>query len=121
MDRQCLLGVIWFISVNATLRNAVFFCIYISILVDFSSFHPRDSSVAVMKSELSRRLGRLKPPEVPISLDHCASHWDEVRVVLDMLDVIIATTKDVIQEASFFHTDANIYEETYLDKCSHFI
>jgi hypothetical protein len=56
-----------------------------------------------MQSEMSRRPGRLKPPEVPTSLDPSASHWDEVRVVLDMLDDIIATTKDVVrEEARFF-------------------
>ena len=97
------------------LCNAMFF-VCISILVNFSRFHPRDSSAAVMQSELSRRPGRLKPPEVPISIDHSASHRDEVRVVLDMLDVITATTKDVIREARFFHTDANICQETYRDQ-----
>jgi len=50
------------------------------------------------------RLGRLKPPEVPTTP---ASYRDEVRAVLDMLDDITATTKDVVREgARFFHTDA---------------
>jgi hypothetical protein len=49
---------------------------------------------------MSRRPGRLKPPEVPTTP---ASHRDEVRVVLDMLDDITATTEDVIrEEARFF-------------------
>jgi hypothetical protein len=40
--------------------------------------------------------------------------------VMDMLDDITATTEDVVQEeARFFHTDVNIYEETYHDQCSH--
>jgi hypothetical protein len=57
-----------------------------------------------------RRPGRLKPPEVAMSLDCSASHRDEVRVVLD---IITATTKDVVREvARFFHADANICEET---------
>jgi hypothetical protein len=74
-----------------------------------------------MQSEMSRGPGRLKPPEVPTSLDRTASHRDEVKVVLDMLDVITATTKDVIrEEARFFHTDANICEEAYRDQCYHF-
>jgi hypothetical protein len=51
-----------------------------------------------MQSEMSWRPGRLKPPEVPTF-----SHRGEVRVVLHMLDVITATTKDVIrEEARFF-------------------
>ena len=118
MDRQFRFILIH--CVDANLCNAVFF-VYISILVDFSRFHPRDSSAAVMQSGLSRRPGCLKPPEVPISLDHSASHRDEVRVVLDMLDEITATTKDVIREARFFQTDANICEETYRDQCSFYL
>jgi len=55
-----------------------------------------------MQSEMSRRPGRLKPPEIPTSLDPSASHRDEVRVVLDMLDDIIATTKDVVREEARF-------------------
>jgi hypothetical protein len=75
-----------------------------------------------MQSEMSRHPGRLKPPDVPMPLDRSASHRDEVRVVLDMLDDITATTKDVVrEEARFFHTDANICEETYRDQCSYFI
>ena len=66
---------------------------------------------------MSRRPGRLKPPEVPTTP---ASHRDEVRVVLDMLDDITATTEDVVrEEARFFHTDPNICKETYRDQCSH--
>jgi hypothetical protein len=78
-----------------------------------------------MQSEMSRRPGRLKPPEGPTSLDPSASHRDEVRVVLDMLDDIIATTKDVVrEEAHFFYTYANVCdvcEEIDPDQCSHFI
>lgn len=79
---------------------------------------------AAMKSAtaMSHRPGRLKPPDIPTSLDSSASHLDELRVVLDMLNVIIAITKDVVrEEARFFHTDANICKETYCDQCSHFI
>ena len=48
-----------------------------------------------------------------------ASHRDEVRIVLDMLDDITSTTEDVIwEEARFFHTDANLCEDTYRDQCS---
>jgi hypothetical protein len=54
---------------------------------------------------MSQRPGRLKPPGVPTSLDSSASHRDDLRVVLDMLDVITATTKDVVrEEARFLHT-----------------
>jgi hypothetical protein len=79
-------------------------------------------SAAVMQSEISRRPGRLKPPDVPTPLDRSASHRDQVRVVLDMLDDITATTKDVVrEEACFLHIEANICEETYRDQCSYFI
>ena len=41
-----------------------------------------------------------------------ASHRDEVRVVVDMLDDITATVEDLIrEEARFFHTDANLCED----------
>lgn len=46
---------------------------------------------------MSQRPGRLKPPDVPTSLDGSVSHRDELRAVLDMLDVITATTKDVVR------------------------
>lgn len=56
------------------------------------------------------RPGRLKPPEVLPTT--CASHRDEVRVVLDILDNITATVEDVIrEEARFLHTDANLWED----------
>jgi hypothetical protein len=68
---------------------------------------------------MSRRLGRLKPPDVPTTP---ASHRDEVRVVMDILDDITATTENVVrEEARFFHIDANICEETYRYRCFHII
>ena len=48
-------------------------------------------------NRMSQRPGRLKPPDVPTSLDGSVSHRDELRAVLDMLDVITATTKDVVR------------------------
>jgi hypothetical protein len=87
-----------------------------------SPFHATSGSTAVMQSEMSRRPGRLKPPEISTSLDSSASHRDEVRIVMDMLDDITATTRDVVrQEARFFHTDANICKETYRDQCYYLI
>jgi len=77
------------------------------------TFHPRDIWSAVMQSEMSRRPGRLKPPEAPTSLALSASHRDEVRAVLDMLDDITTTTDVVREEARFSHADPNIFEETY--------
>ena len=60
-----------------------------------------------MQSEISRRPGRLKPPDVPTPLDRSAFHRDEVRDILDMLDGITATTRDVVrEEACFLHIDA---------------
>jgi len=52
-----------------------------------------------MQSEKSRRPGRLKPPNIPTSLDDSDSHLDEIRGVLDMLDTITTTTKDIVREA----------------------
>jgi len=49
-----------------------------------------------------RRRGRLKPPNIPTSLDsidYSVSHRDELRRVLDMLDTIADTTKNIVREA----------------------
>lgn len=84
----------------------------------FSVFIPWISGAVTMQSGISRRPGRLKPPNISTSPDDIhlfASHSNEVRCVLRTMDTIMATTVVIVREAEvrirLVHT--NIYDENH--------